>query len=149
MNATHTHVAVVASRTLSSFRVSCLDLFRCARIALLAVERSAERGRPPLGGGDPRPIHPRWVVTYVLLVAALEFCDPVALVVLVVSGDAPVHERIVIDDAAGSTGAQPGPVSSLGVRSPPSLGFRSSCLGHPWNCRSASLLPGQMAEAEA
>ena len=61
-----------------------------------AVERSAERGRATLRGGDPRPIHPRRVVTYVLLMVALEFYDPVALVVRVVSRDAPVHECILI-----------------------------------------------------
>jgi hypothetical protein len=96
MNAMHAHVAVVATRTLSAFRKSCLDFFSSGRVAFLAVERSAERGRPPLRGGDPWPIHPRWVVTYVLLMAALQFCDPVALVILVVSRDASVHHRILI-----------------------------------------------------
>jgi hypothetical protein len=97
----HAHAAVVASRTLSSFRKSCLDIFSSGRVAFPAVERSAERGCPPLRGGDPRPIHPRRVVTYVLLMAALEFCDPVALIIQVVSRDAPVHERILVDDASG------------------------------------------------
>ena len=92
----HAHVAVVASLTQSSFRKSCLDFFSSGRVAFRAVEHSAERSRPPLRGGDPRPIHPRWVVTYVLLMAALEFRDPVALIILVVSRDAPVHERILI-----------------------------------------------------
>ena len=57
---------------------------------------STERGGPPLYGGDPQPIHPRWVVTHVLLMATVELCDPVALVVLVKSRDASVHEAILI-----------------------------------------------------
>jgi hypothetical protein len=35
-------------------------------------------------------------VTYVLLMAALEFGDPVALVILVISCDSSVHEHILI-----------------------------------------------------
>jgi|SRR5215472_3304883 len=105
MNATHAHVAVVASRTPSSFRKSWLDFFSSGRVAFPAVERSTERGRPPLYGRDPQPIHPRWVVTHVLLMAAVELCNPVALVVLVKSRDVSVHEGILIDDASGSTGA--------------------------------------------
>ena len=96
MNAIHAHVAAVANRTLSSSRKSCRDFFSSGRIASLAVERSTERGRQPLYRGDPQPIHPRWVVTHVLLMAALEFCDPMALVILVVPRDAPLHECILI-----------------------------------------------------
>ena len=65
------------------------------RVAFIAVERSAERGCPPLPGCDPRPIHPRRVVTNVLLMAALEFGDPVALLILVVPGDPSLHRRIL------------------------------------------------------
>ena len=96
MSAMHAHVAVVASCTLSSFRKSCLYFFSSGRVAFPAVERSTERSRAPRRGGDPQPIHPRWVVTYVLLMAALELCDPVTLIVLVKSRDASVHAGILI-----------------------------------------------------
>src|SRR5919108_641804 len=106
MKATHAHVAAVASRTLSSFRSHAFcasqseyspwrHFFNDGRVAFLAVERCTERGCPPLRGCDPWPVHPRRVVAYVLLMTALEFGDPVALVILVVSGDSSVHERIV------------------------------------------------------
>ena len=62
-----------------------MDLFHCRRVALLAVEFSIERGRASLYRCHPWSIHPRRVVTYVLLMTALELRDPVAILILVVS----------------------------------------------------------------
>jgi hypothetical protein len=73
-----------------------LDFFNSGRVAFLAVELCPERRCPSLRGCDPWPIHPRRVVTYVLLMAALEFSDPVALIILMVSRDSSLHERILI-----------------------------------------------------
>ena len=38
---------------------------------------------------DPRPDLPRWVVTHVLSVSALELCHPVSFVIGMEAGDAP------------------------------------------------------------
>ncbi len=46
---------------------------------------------PALVGRDPDPDLPRWVVTDVLRVPALELCDPVPLLVLMVPHDLTVH----------------------------------------------------------
>jgi hypothetical protein len=73
----------------------CRDLQRVALIRPLEWG-SAERGCAPLRGCDPWPIHPRRVVTYVLPMAAFELGDPLALVILVVSRDSSVHERILV-----------------------------------------------------
>jgi hypothetical protein len=42
-------------------------------------------------------------VTYVLLVAAFEFGNPVALVILVVAGDPSLHVRILIGQTRADT----------------------------------------------
>jgi hypothetical protein len=55
---------------------------------------------PALVGRDPDPDLPRWVVTDVLRVAALELCDPVPLLVLMVPHDLTVHglTRLYVSD---------------------------------------------------
>jgi hypothetical protein len=73
-----------------------VKFFRSGDVAIPAVERRTERGFTPLRGRDPGSVHPRRVVTHVLLMAALELGHPVALLILVVSRDSPVHERILI-----------------------------------------------------
>ena len=65
------------------------------RITVLAVERRAKCGASPRGGHDPWPVDPRRIVADVLLVPALELRDPVAFLVLVITGDAPVHPIIL------------------------------------------------------
>ena len=111
---------------------SCVDFLRPRRVAFVAVERSAERGGPPLRGRHPRPIHPRRVVTYVLLMAAFEFGHPVARVVLVVSGDASVHVRILTTpigaDSRPARGAElRGQVEVTGFDEPHHARFNGSC----------------------
>ena len=49
-----------------------------------------------------------------LLMAALEFCDPVTLVVLVKTRDASVHECILIARLGWATAPQPHPRASPG-----------------------------------
>jgi len=74
-------------------RTAQRDSFSSSRVAFLAVEHCAECGRTARRGRDPWPTHPRRVVTYVLLMTALELRDPVALIILVEPGDFPFHER--------------------------------------------------------
>ena len=52
-----------------------------------AAKLGAEKPFPTLGGHDPRAVLPRWVVTHVLRVPALEISDPVADVVSVEADD--------------------------------------------------------------
>jgi hypothetical protein len=93
-----------------------VNVFHRRGVALLAVEFSTEGGRASRYGCHPRSIHPRRVVTYVLLMATLELRDPVALLILVVTRDSSVHERILIARhmvcvrpvrSAAATGAPP------------------------------------------
>jgi hypothetical protein len=60
-------------------------------------------GFPSASSCDPWPNHPRWVVTYVLLMATLEFGHPVALVILVVSGDCSLHEHTLLAYVGGGS----------------------------------------------
>jgi len=111
---------------------SCVEFLRPRRVAFVAVERCAERGGPPLRGCHPWPIHPRRVVTYVLLMAAFEFGDPLALVVLVVSGDASVHVRILTtsigaDTRSGRGAERRGQVAVTGFDEPHHARFNGSC----------------------
>jgi hypothetical protein len=55
------------------------------------------------GRNDPWAIHPRRVVPDVLRVPALELGDPVAVLVLVIADDAPVHERLGVERAQESS----------------------------------------------
>ena len=48
-------------------------------------------GGAAFGGGDPGPQLPRWIVTHVLRVAALEVGDPVTFLVQVVTHDRLLH----------------------------------------------------------
>ena len=57
------------------------ESFNAGRVAFLAVARCTECGCAPLRGRDPWPTQPRRVVTHVLLMAALELGDPVAVVI--------------------------------------------------------------------
>lgn len=63
----------------------------------------ADHRLPALRRGDPRPVDPRRVVAHMLVVAAGEFGDPVAGVVLVKADDAslqafnvPHHPRMAL-----------------------------------------------------
>ena len=77
-------------------------------IALPAGQPPAEGAVAALGGGGPRPVRPRWVVAHMLVVAALEFGDPVPLVVPVKAHDALVH-RFPVPGARSSQFSRPRP----------------------------------------
>jgi len=69
-----------------------------------AREGGTDESAPPLLGLHPRPHLPRWVVSHVLAVPALQLCDPVPFVVLMKADDAARDRRPVGDHSSqGST----------------------------------------------
>jgi len=56
-------------------------IWHCRRRAFCAVQGLTERVCSSLRGNNPRPVGPRWIVTNVLVVTALELSDPVPFVV--------------------------------------------------------------------
>ena len=64
-------------------------------IALLTVERFPQCVCAAVGGHDPWTVRPRRIVSNMLVVSALQLGDPVLLLVLVKSDDAPVHSASV------------------------------------------------------
>jgi hypothetical protein len=64
-----------------------------ALLAEPAAERRAEALPPALGLEDPRMLVEGRLVPHVLLVAARELGDPVAVLVLVVADDRALHPR--------------------------------------------------------
>lgn len=60
-------------------------------VTFFAFELMAQHGIAAGLRGDPLAGHPRGIVADVLVVSAVELCDPVALVVFVIADDGLLH----------------------------------------------------------
>jgi hypothetical protein len=72
-------------------KASTVKVFRLALVALFAFELVSEARRSSLFGQHPFSSSERRIVPYVLVMAAVEFCSPMALVVGSVTDYLPLH----------------------------------------------------------
>lgn len=75
-------------------RASHSSIRRPTLITFLAIQLIANRGRAAFSRYDPRPTRPRWVMTNVLIVSALQPRHPVLLFILMKRNDPTFHRGV-------------------------------------------------------